>query len=149
MIRKVWAVSSGSYSDYRVHAIFSTEAAAQKAHETDTFLDVEEYELYDDVPERQVSYHIRATRNRAGLRFDSNVTMVEGGWYISEWQNVNWPWDYSYHKTKRPEFTSSYIDNIKHKDNWTFQFSGSDQQAVRRAVYDKVRELNDRLNQHD
>ena len=53
---KVWALSSGSYSDYEVSVLFTTEEAAEEAAKEASAshydrYNVEEFILYDGVPE--------------------------------------------------------------------------------------------------
>lgn len=49
---KVWAVTEGSYSDYRVIAVFTTEAMAKEAVEKGMGDAVEDLPMYEEVPER-------------------------------------------------------------------------------------------------
>lgn len=52
----VYAVATGSYSDYRIEALFSNEKAAEAAADR-IGGEIEEYPLYDSVPPR-VTYYI-------------------------------------------------------------------------------------------
>jgi len=53
-MKKVYAVSSGSYSDYRVNAIFSTKELAEEFMRyipDNDYNDIEEYEIDPSVPD--------------------------------------------------------------------------------------------------
>lgn len=54
--KKAFAISAGSYSDYRVYAVFTTEEEARKAADA-AGCDVEEFPLYDQMP-RRIVYHV-------------------------------------------------------------------------------------------
>lgn len=56
----VFAASGGSYSDYRIYALFATrEAAQQFIDHPDSYADtIEEFEVYEDLPPRVVWYAI-------------------------------------------------------------------------------------------
>lgn len=64
MSKKIWAVSSGSYSDYRVHALFESEVVAEAVATTANGLEnyddhfVEGFQFYakDEIPEPLVVY---------------------------------------------------------------------------------------------
>jgi len=57
--KKVYALSSGSYSDYMVHALFTTKELAEEARDRSRncwLPAIEEFDLYDEVPEQNVTY---------------------------------------------------------------------------------------------
>lgn len=76
----VYVISSGSYSDYMVHAVFTTKEAAE-AFSADKWYEIEEKPLYGEgnMPEQVVWY-------------EGNMNVNQTDPHISE--RHCWPWEY-------------------------------------------------------
>lgn len=133
--KRVWAVSSGSYSDYRVHAVFSSEEAADAVcaaeNRGSSYGDygVEEYVLYDKAPERFVEYTVTVGR-RPEDRFGDPTSAIDGGFYLWESERLVWPWEASTSKNMRPTATRYGRDGITVR--------GRDAESVRKTVHDAI-----------
>ena len=82
--RKVWIVTEGSYSDYRVRAAFTTKEAADAVGGQ-----MEEFVIYDGVP-RKVQWHSRELIQGREVRRDG----------------LDWPWstEVEFYAQTRPTF---------------------------------------------
>jgi len=84
--RTVWSYSTGSYSAYQVRALFTTKEAAEAAEyaaSTDEEAFVEEFTLYDEVPERVTLYLVREWIGVSGETRDHyEVAETEFPWSI-------------------------------------------------------------------
>ena len=102
-MKKMYAISNGSYSDYRVTALFPTrelaEAAAQASNgRKDGWADyfVESFPVYDEVPEPVTSYK-------------RSVTVWDSGeeTNVREESETALPWDHFWEPPLRPK--SRYV----------------------------------------
>jgi hypothetical protein len=145
-MRKIWAVSSGSYSDYGVHAMFETEELAKAVAGYDNYYDVEEFILYDEVPAKVPRYTVYVAQTKSlqswGMDRDADTVAIEGGWHILERNRQEWPWDWD-PPTKRPQFRGTSVHD-NYRGRWTFFYEGRDGGQCRKAAYDKIRELDER-----
>lgn len=134
----VWAVSSGSYSSYRVHAIFATEAAAQSVCDIENGTTsgwgdyaVESFELLDGA-ERHVDYEIKVDRTPRGA-FSEPTSFLEGGFYLWESERLRWEWESPTPRNGRPKATRWR--------NGGMIVIGRDREAVRKSVYDTIAQV--------
>ena len=110
---KVYAVSSGFYSDYTVHVLFTDKALAD-AHAEATTGRVEEFEMLDKAPERFMVYSI------------SNSSLYGVG-EEREWAYSAWSYQsYLYKRVDLQEWGDA-----------TIQVTGTDHAAVRKTFYDR------------
>lgn len=58
----VYAVTAGSYSDFHIEALFSTEKVARQAADSLEYGggEVAEYTVYDEIPPKRIIYHMEA-----------------------------------------------------------------------------------------
>lgn len=142
-MRKIWAVSSGEYSDYRVEAMFETKELAEEVAKLDAF-EVEEYTVYDAVPSKVGQHIIYVSQKTSAWSMgdDPATVAVDGGWFILERHFERWPWDYAPADT-RPRLSATYMHDT-HRGRWAFFYEGPNVDTVRRAVYDKIREMDER-----
>lgn len=136
---KVYALSSGSYSDYRVEAIFRNKADAQAVAATEGFYyDVEEYVILEEPAKQRMLYTIHADR-RSG--YGRNWTSeVEGGWKLAEVKRLVWPWDCTHRGNLRAKIVHK-ADRAKGYDDLWFTVEGWDEEACRKVVYDTITKL--------
>jgi|WetSurMetagenome_2_1015567.scaffolds.fasta_scaffold15523_12 hypothetical protein len=118
---KVYVVTEGSYSDYHIVAVF------RDRKEAETFVgsnvdEIEEYELYEKQPVRQVVYYAKAE---------------SPDWNVEERSWVAWPWD-SYYGLSRP-----VADEWPQQGLWPRRVTvhGSDMGEVRMALYDRIAKI--------
>jgi len=96
----LFGVSSGSYSDYRVHCVFGDRAAAEVFATTiDGF--VEEFRAFDHQPERVVWWEISVRLNADGSHFPR-----EPGPFHRE----DWEFDVPHPISRRPRFDLLYSE---------------------------------------
>ena len=135
---KIFALSSGSYSDYKVNALFRNEDDAKAVIATQDYgFEIEEYDLFEETPKRRMLYHITASRRNNGLRWTSEI---EGGWRLAEWDRLVWPWDCSHPKNLRAKITYKAPSNYGYDNLW-FTVEGWDGEACRKVVYDTITKL--------
>jgi hypothetical protein len=80
---KVWSVSSGSYSDYRVHCLFTTKKAAKAAIAGEWGYEapfVEKFFVYEEAPPSYVERRMQCT---VGI----------DGQLVSQWGGTDAEWD--------------------------------------------------------
>ncbi len=135
---KAYAVVSGSYSDYTVHAIFTNRLAALEAAvqhgQDDTYsaADVEDIVLYEDVPEKETIYRMIQTiwddgRVQDDLRQDSDTRLPWNTWYDAP-------------RDGRPKVR--YVRAPMHKDKGgRLEVFGRDEQAVKQAFSDRKAQI--------
>lgn len=102
MSTTVWAVTSGSYSDYRVKALFPTEELANLAIANAppywNGYDVEAFELFDELPANIAIYERMATIWDDGEVLNHDhvpILRVEAAWdltYPDRAVPVRWRW---------------------------------------------------------
>ena len=73
---KVYVLTEGEYSDYRVNAVFSSQTAANAAKDAGAGESIEEFELYDAVPPQTILYIHERLNGRESRRAE-----------------IRWPWD--------------------------------------------------------
>lgn len=124
----MWAVSSGSYSDYRVLCVCATKKDAERiiARAADEFADemrVEQKILADDTtaPEEILNLTVNL--------WDDGT---EGG--HREWVRAQWPWDYGYAPPVKWRWVRAPIHDNK---GGRLEVSGSDHERVRRVFSDR------------
>lgn len=118
---KVWLLTSGSYSEFRVHAVFADHGLARRTADRDPQFDLLEYQVIDDVVVPRILYGASASKQQ--------------GWVINTWQTLIWPWD-DYgaqweRQRKRAEIT------VNTNGLWVMGH-GFDEQAVIKGVADQV-----------
>jgi hypothetical protein len=136
---KVYLLTEGSYSDYRVNAVFRNKVDADAVAGTEgNYYDVEEYDLLDEVPVRRRLYTIHADRRRSALR--DWTSEVDGGWMLEERSRLVWPWDCGHPKNLRAKITYKASSAAKFDDLW-FTVEGWDEEACRKVVFDTITKL--------
>jgi len=130
-MKTVYAVSQGSYSDYRVEVLFESREQAEliAAENNDYFSDkrVEEFLLYDEgeMPTKMAEYSLVCEIFDAGIvqERDPGIT-------------VEYPWAFwSGTPTERPKVR--YVRAPIHKDKGgRLEVRGSNKQAVQQAYSD-------------
>jgi hypothetical protein len=139
-MRRVWSLSSGSYSDYQVLALFTTkklaEAAlvAHQAEEEYPEARVEEFTLYDEVPERATVYLI------VSVLWDDGRETASQLWGDSKpgvlTSTTKLPWNHWYRGT--PRVKSSFVRAPVYKNQGgRLEAWGTDEQAVKQAFSDR------------
>ena len=135
---KIFALSSGSYSEYRINALFRNEDDAKAGIATEDYgFEIEEYDLLEETPKRRMQYTITASRRDNGLRWTSEI---EGGWRLSELERLVWPWDSDLPKNLRAKITHKAQSNYGYESMW-FTVEGWDGEACRKVVYDTITKL--------
>ena len=121
-------VTSGSYSDYRIHCICPTqtdaETIAQRANSTAKYTDYETAEIpvHDATVQRIIHLIMRTT-------IHDNGTETETG----ETERIEWPFDKS-----GPEFVWSWNRGSRHKGTGgTLYVYGYDNERVRKTYSDQ------------
>jgi hypothetical protein len=144
---KVYLLTEGSYSDYRVNVAFRNKADADAVAATeDSYFDVEEYDLLDEVPVRRMLYAVHADRRPLAHRGRTSeveggwTSEVEGGWRIVETQRLVWPWDCAHPKNLRAKITSKASSAAKFDNLW-FSVEGWDGEACRKVAFDTITKL--------
>ena len=154
MDRKIYLLTSGSYSDYRVEAAFANEedakavAKSQDTYHRDAGFDVEEYVIYESIPERRVKYEVSADHRAANVirahHGGPATSEVEGGWSLWESSRPLWPWEWDIPANCRAKSHTGNLDltpapNGRIRDErWWFRVDGWDEEAVRKVVYDTI-----------
>jgi hypothetical protein len=138
-VKKVYALSAGSYSDYRVLALFPTRKLAKEAAAAERLADswahdadVEEFYLYDEVPE-----HVTVWRIHQDLMDDG----TEGE--KREWAITELPWSHYENieaLEKRP-VTRFVRAPIHQGRGGRLEVMGLDQTAVRKVFSDRKAEI--------
>jgi len=82
---KVYVVTSGSYSDYHIEAVFARRAPA-KVVAKDLVGNVEEYDVLDALPVRTTLYTVHLVRGPNWLS-DRSIQ-------VERYQSTVWPWQY-------------------------------------------------------
>jgi hypothetical protein len=114
---KVYVATEGSYSDYRILGVFTTEEEAAKVGEY-----AEEYDLWERAPEKKTVYAITTFPPSYPSR-PIEVHSIQ-------------PWDYNYERlgmAKRPKFELF--------PNRGFCVSGTDRSLVEKAFQDRRAQL--------
>ena len=140
-MRKIWAVTRGSYSDYRVQALFATKEQAQHhlavARGTSGDIwnrpeDIEEFDFYDEGEEPVL---VTEYSRMAEVWDDGRVTQEREG--------VRTEWDYDPlfgRPTARPSVR--FVRAPIHKDKGgRLEIRGTDKQAVDQAFSDNLAQL--------
>lgn len=132
-ITKVYSLSDGEYSDYRVKALFPTRDLAERAveaHEADPESwgygsHIEEFWVYSEIPEKSTAYHLMADI------WDDGTVGAEG---LNVEQAL--PWNHLHGPPpKRPNVR--YVRAPIHKNKGgRLEVYGSDEQSVRQAFGD-------------
>lgn len=125
---KLYALTHGCYSDYRVDALFTTEAKAKEAAsitggETSAFL------VYDEVPAKQTSYLIQIEVRDDGTHGEPDLRV-----------ETDWPWD-----MWKPPVTPPRVRFVRapvHKDKGgRLEVHGASERAVRKVASDHLAQL--------
>jgi hypothetical protein len=100
--KSVWLVSSGDYSDYKVHCVCATEEIAKRITEgtkgswwsSDAF--VEERPLCEDLPEVKYVYTLHGEFDWATISFDDREMRTRSLWAFEESEDYSgsarWRW---------------------------------------------------------
>ncbi len=129
---KVYAISEGSYSDYRVRAIFKTRKLAEEAiarartvsRYDDDWNEVEEYDLYDQVPQPITTYRLTQDLWDDG---------TEGPEYRTVSTAMPWDWDVA---PRRPEVR--FVRAPIHRDKGgRLEVAARTEAAARKAFRDR------------
>ena len=125
-MKKIFAVSSGSYSDYRVNAVFSTEELAQE------YMDVVKQSDYNDIEEYEVDPPaVNLLRSgysvwRVLMLHDGvveSVARTENEYYDVEGTPRHWIWE----RTQAPAFKNKGIPDALDSRVW----AKTEKQAVK------------------
>ena len=133
MSKKMWALSSGSYSDYRVKVLFASKKLAEEAVRADnadkeswgeSFSEV--FEVYDTVPE-MVTVHVWQE-----AIYDDGTT---SDFRASAHSHLPWNhyWDYAENGRPKVRFVRA---PMYHNRGGRLEVSGTDEQAVKQAFTD-------------
>jgi hypothetical protein len=119
---KVYGLSRGDYSDYRVCAIFKNRADAEAVGPG--FNEVEEYDLMESPPEKRVVYYAHAQAP---------------GWEVSEQKRVEWPWDTDF----LPDNGRPFVHEWHPVGIFPYRISvrGLDAESVRKALFDRAAQI--------
>lgn len=137
MSKRVWAMSSGVYSDYRVHAVFTSKAAAEKAaklNESDRPYGeegrVEEFELFDECPTHQTVFKVDCYLFEDGTtKFDEEVeTMLP-------WNHWEKPYLNGRARLKKRDWRTTHNEPRRHMFVWAY---GWTHESAMKAVADRV-----------
>lgn len=134
----VWGLTTGSYSDYQVRALFTTRELAEQAVEAHNATDryswdgasVEAFTFYDYVPEQVTVWTYVVTIWEKG----ANKGKVAGEDLRSE---TDYPWKFHYDETptRRPQV--QFIRAPVHRGlGGRLVVRGTDEQAVKQAFSD-------------
>lgn len=132
MSKKIWALSSGVYSDYTVHALFTTKELAEQAaevhrgHEDYRYEEprVEEFYLYEEIPERVTIYKYQTNIWDDGTETDVRQNFETG-----------FPWQ---HWRAVVRVRSRYVRAPFHNDRGgRLEVWGTDEKAVAKTFSDK------------
>lgn len=113
---KVWAISEGSYSDYRVLAVCTTKEVAKAIADQCSWYGVEEFTFYDE-PVTPESWW--------------KATIETGKFHHGRarcWRVKSWPWD-NYGK---PPLVAAEVTKAGRQNCVTF--AGQDEDAVRELL---------------
>ncbi len=134
---KVFAMSSGSYSDYSVDALFTTRelaeaavVATKKEDYSEPF--VEEFELYDHLPDK-VTVFVASQDLLDDGRFGEIEEESESGY---EWEDAE---RYAEHGSSRPKFAFYRAPRYESKGGG-LRIEGRDRDSVMKAYHDRMRE---------
>ena len=143
---KVYAVTEGSYSDYRVKCLFTTEALAE-AHvarlrgdrEWSDDPSVEVFLLFDVNPSQATVY----SRN-ARVRPDGTVTSFNRGVDIEQ-ERVEWEYG-GWNGIAAPIMEArTYCPPVDNGEGFRVQVSGTDKAKVDKAFQDRIAEAKARV----
>lgn len=136
--RKVWAITTGAYSDYSVRALFSSKRAAKQAAEANNKdedgwhrdTEIEVFYLYDEVP-------VKVTE------FFYQVEIWDDGRVTNERNHATTclPWNHLWGLPKaRPDVR--YVRAPMYRDKGgRLEVRGTDEQAVKQAFSDNKARL--------
>lgn len=125
-MRTVFAISEGSYSDYRVNVLFTTrelaEAHRAEAYSDPAYAEIEEFYLYDDPPKHIVIY-----QRTCWVGSDGEVTLDQ--------DTNNVLWEYNGGATLKPLMLA---DTRVVLESLQVRVTGTDAARVERAFQDRV-----------
>lgn len=144
--RTVWALTSGSYSDYGIEAIFTTEKAALAASKLkeDEYdwhdYNVESFILYDEVPEEVTLYEM------VEVIVDGSPSYVSTTKVTSK---TKYPWMFLW-GTPRARPHVRYVRAPVYKGKaGRLEVHGNDKQAVQQAFSDQRGVILDALSKDE
>lgn len=126
--RTVWAISTGSYSDYEVHALFATKELAEQANGTLREWDrngVTEFTLYDEMPPALEKLTLCCEFDQDGFPHDSEPEIE----WVTPWggdESEFWLWNPG-------SFGGSLFRALRHR----LTVCGFDHERVRRIYSDR------------
>jgi hypothetical protein len=132
---KVFAMSSGEWSDYGIDALFTTRDLAEEAIRAKSAADryvVEEFELYDRIPEKVTLFSVYETLLDDGSTEDFSED-VESGY---PWDNSEW---FAENGSDRPTFKSLRAPYLNGR-GVRVVVSGRSREKVMKAYHDRKRE---------
>lgn len=133
---KVFTLSDGSYSDYRIEALFTTrklaEAAVTATKNSYSEPFVEEFELYDHIPEKVTVFGVSQSLLDDGRSGDANEWTEAG----HEWEDAE---RYAEKGSTRPKFAFVRAPCYDGKGG-RLMISGCNHDSVMKAFHDRVRE---------
>jgi hypothetical protein len=130
---KIYAVTTGSYSDYRVKALFTSKKLAKAAAEataadTESWYgdaSVETFHIYDEVPEKATAWYYQANLWDDGTVTEERLT-----------SDTALPWNLLWGEAPaRPSVRFVRAPIHKNKGG-RLEVRGSDEQAVKQAFSD-------------
>lgn len=136
IMKDIWAVSTGSYSDYSVLALFEDEADAQAAVD-----ECNAKESYRDARVESFYFYPSGTRPHYEKIFHRSVNISNDGTVDNHQEGDYYSWDMGY-KENRP------FAAIPRRNNGVgLIVSGTDLQAVNQAFSDNLAEIKVRIAQ--
>jgi hypothetical protein len=137
----IYSLSEGEYSDYRVLALFTTRALADQAREAHieeaehAYMDelkVEEFALYESVPEPVIHYEITENIWRNGTETNYDETMKTRRPWMSTYPPI----------TDRPHAECRVLTGPhREKEGWHLEVRGTNLEKVRKAFQDRKMKL--------
>jgi hypothetical protein len=122
-MKMIYAVSEGSYSDYRVSAIFSTKEKAQEFIDTMKKQSDSEYDDYNDIEEYQLDPPVADLLGRGYSVY--SVLMLRNGNVERVERTDNGSYDISsagqshiWERTKAPAYRGKNVEDVLHMEVW-------------------------------
>lgn len=136
-MQQVWALSKGSYSDYRVLAIFETEKDAKAALQQNHAITPDEWDQADRI--EPMWYYPTGAVPQQVTRYDMNQDLWDDGTTgtFHDRSFVEWEYDMLFYVGARPRVRQVRAP-IHKGEGGRLEVRGTDQQAVRQAFSDHV-----------
>lgn len=138
MSKKIWAVSSGSYSDYRVHALFETEQGAE-----DAAREANANEGYEDHFTEEFTFYPKGESPEPFIIWEASIELYDDGSYGAVKVTSDGPkMDFQHYKAppkNRPRIRQVRAPYLKGKGA-RLDVTGRTDTMVRKVVNDRLAE---------